>query len=513
MKTQNRIYAFTFVITAFAALFSCQEDPYNLVEYGQIQGIVLDAKTSKPLVGVEVSTTPASSSVITNDKGEFTIPNIATGNITVNAKKYNYKSSTVLANVLKNKTTAVSIILEESIKTVGTVQIVSPVPDSAAIDVKAKITLSWTSQRVAPIDKIKYDIIIYKDSSRSSTKRSDIVITHRDLEDTVLALGNLDFSTKYSWQVIAKYNNQEVARSSEWNFTTMKMPNPSIFFSRSSTNGLYDIIATDPTLSFEYNLTENFEPTAYGPVTYKNGNLVIFTSFKNNIPYIYGMRRDGTGIMQITSIPNISSNSVGYGYCFYDHGNRILFTSMSQLYSVRTDGTGLTRVATAPTNRYFKTVDWCPETEKIVVLTVGILPFDSEIYVMDNNGENPQMIVNNIPGMLDSPSFAPDGKNLLYIKDISEYENFLGDMHEGHIILRNMASGVETDLTAADQNVNDTKTGTNDLMPRFAPDSRQVIFMNRSNLETGDGTIIKTDIFNGGRTTIVEKGTMPYWTI
>jgi TolB protein len=513
MKTRNRTYAISFMLMAFAMLFSCQEDPYNLVEYGQIQGIVLDAKTSKPLIGVEVSTTPASSSVITNDKGEFTIPNIATGNVTVNAKKYNFKSSTVLANVLKNKITAVSIILEESIKTVGTIQIKSPVPDSAAINVKAKITLAWTSQRVAPIDIIKYDIVIYKDSSSSSTKRSDIVISHRNLEDTILTLNNLEFSTKYSWQVIAKYNNLEVARSSEWSFTTMKMPNPSIFFSRSSTNGLYDIIATDPTLSFEYNLTETFEPTAYGPVSYKNGNLVLFTSFKNNIPYIYGMRRDGTGIMQITSVPNISSNSVGYGYCFYDHGNKILFTSMSQLYSVRTDGTGLTLIATAPANRYYKTVDWCPETEKIVVLTVGLLPYQSEIYVMDNDGTNPQQIVNDVPGMLDSPSFSPDGKYIVYVKDASGYENLFGDMHEGHIILRDMATAAETDLTAADQNNNNTITGTNDLMPRFAPDSRQVIFMNRSNLETGDGTIIKTDIFNGGRITIVSKGTMPFWAI
>lgn len=501
------------IALAAMAIISCQKDPYNLVEYGQIQGVVIDAKTSKPLVGVEVSTTPASSSVITNEKGEFTIANVKTGDVTVNAKKYNYKNTTVQANVTEGNTTNVSLILEESTKTVGAVTLVSPVPDSGAVNVKARVQISWTSQRAAPTDTIRYDITIYKDSSKSGNS-SNILTVYRNLKDTFLLLNNLDFSTKYAWQVTAKYSNLEIAKSSRWSFTTMQMPTPSIFFSRSSTNGLYDIIATDPNLSFEYNLTETFEPTAYGPVTYKNGNLVLFTSFKNNIPYIYGMRRDGSGIMQITNIPNISSSSVGYGYCFYDHGNKILFTSMSQLYSIRTDGSGLTLVATAPPNRYFRSVDWCPETEKIAVLTVGLLPYQSEIYIMNNDGSNPQQVVADIPGMLESPSFSPDGKFLIYVKDDKAYENLLGEMLEGHVIVRDLATGTETDLTSSNQNNAGTNTtGTNDLMPRFAPDSRQVIFMNRSNLESGDGTIIKTDIYNGGRTTVVEKGTMPFWAI
>ena len=505
MKTRNKIISSAiFFALALTVVVSCQKDPFPIFEYGKIQGVVIDSKTNQPIEGVTISTNPGSSTVTTNAKGEYTIPDVKIGTVTINADKLNYTTFTTQVDVRQDQTTTANFSMSPASKVVGTVTLTGSLPDSNAVDVKSITTLSWKVDRQEPIDTITYQVTI----TDLSTKIQKV---YTDIKDTVLQLRDLKFSNKYQWSVSAIYNKQVVASSSKWPFTTRARPSFSIFFSRSSDNGLYQIFATDPDSTYEELISGNYSKTAFAPVIYKNQNLILFTSFENNLPYVFGIFRDGTGIMKISPFPNMSGYSIGNGYSFYNHGNSILYTYMDRLYAINTDGTNNRQIATAPTNRQFTNVDWCPETGQIVVRTVGPMPYESEFYIMDNDGANMKLLKGGVTGMLESPSFSPDGKYLVYTQDVSGIVDITGNKYQSHIFLKNLADTTVADTDLTGSNNSNTSSGTNDLYPRFAPDNRQIVFVSRPNLGNAIGDIIKTDIINGTRTTIITNGTFPFW--
>jgi TolB protein len=507
MRTRNKILS-AILLLSFAVVIaiSCEKDPFPVSEYGSIKGVVTDGKTLTPLKGVTVSTNPGSTTAVTNDKGEYTLENVKIGTVTINAEKTNYTTYSAQIEIRKNVTSTANISMQQSIKTIGTVTLSGSIPDSNAVDIKPKITISWKVEREEPLDAISYKVTLKEVGS-------NIEKVFTDITDTALVVQGLKFSTKYAWKVAAVYNNSVVDTSTTWTFTTMTKPTMSVFFSRSSSNGLYQIIATDPDMSYEEVVTENYEKTAFAPVAYKNQNLILFTSYYENLPYVFGIFRDGTGVMKISPYPNMSAYSIGNGYSFYNHGNSILYTYMDRLYAINTDGTNNRQIATAPTNRQFTNVDWCPETGKIVVRTVGPMPYESEFYTMDNDGTNMQLLIGGVTGMLESPSFSPDGKYLVYSQDVSGVLDISGQKIQSHIFLKNLTdSSAPVDLTSSGESTT-TSNGSNDLFPRFAPDNRQIIFVNRPNLGTAIGDILKTDIYNGGRTSVVTNGTFPFWSL
>lgn len=501
MNTKIKILAS--LASLLLVLESCQKDPFTLYQYGQISGVVIDGQTQKPLSGVTIATNPGSATTVTNAKGEYTLTDVKVGTVTLTADKYSYTQYSSQVTVIENKTTAASFAMLPSSSTVGTVTLTSSIPDSNALNIKSIVTLSWKSKREAPIDTITYTVSITKAGT-------NIQKIYSGIKDTLLQVKGLEFNTKYYWRVSAVYAKKEIASSYTWPFTTMQIPNAAIFFSRSSSNGLSEIVAADPDLTYEDEITTNYLPTAFAPVSYKNSGTILFTSYENNIPYVFTMRRDGTGQMRVSPRPNMSNYSVGNGYTFYDHGNKFLYTNMDGLYAVNLDGTNETKIASAPANRHFTNVDWCPETGKIVVRTVGPMPYQSEFYIMNNDGSDMQLLVGGVTGMLESPSFSPNGRYLVYTQDISGYISINGDKLQSHIFVKDLQnpSSADTDISAANNN---QTNGQNDLYPRFGPDSRQIIFVNKSNISKADGNIYTIDIFNLERTQIITGGTYPFW--
>lgn len=506
MRTKNKILsAILFLSFAIFVAISCERDPFPISEYGKIKGVVTDGKTLLPLKGVTVSTNPGSSTCVTNDKGEYLLDNVKIGTVTINAEKANYTTYSAQIEIRKDVTSISNISMQQSTQTIGNVSLTGSIPDSNAVDVKSKLTISWKVEREAPFDAISYKVTLKEIGS-------NIEKVFNNITDTALVVQGLKFSTKYSWKVAAVYNNTVVDTSTTWMFTTMAKPSMNVFFSRSSSNGLYQIIATDPDMSYEEVVTEKYEKTAFGPVAYKNQNLILFTSYHEDLPYVFGIFRDGSGVMKISPYPNMSAYSIGNGYSFYNHGNSILYTYMDRLYAINTDGTNNRLIATAPVNRQFTNVDWCPETGKIVVRTVGPMPYESEFYTMNNDGSNLQLLIGGVTGMLESPSFSPDGKYLVYSQDVSGVLDISGQKIQSHIFLKNLTdNSAPVDLTTGGDG--NSSNGSNDLHPRFAPDNRQIIFVNRPNIGTAIGDIYKTDIYNGGRNSIVTNGTFPFWSL
>lgn len=102
---KSRILSVLSLLAAFAFLLSsCAKDTIEPESFGNIIGIVIDGETEEPIGTVNISTTPATEAIFTEEAGGFTFENIPTGNYTVQARKSGYSSTSVSVNVREGAT-------------------------------------------------------------------------------------------------------------------------------------------------------------------------------------------------------------------------------------------------------------------------------------------------------------------------------------------------------------------------------------------------------------------------
>ena len=99
-------------------LMACQEDTINPEATGTLTGNVMNQQ-GEAMGNVQVETSPASSIVLTDSTGSFTIEGVAVGEYTVTAKLTNFKNESVKVTVSENQTTRVVISLESRAATQG----------------------------------------------------------------------------------------------------------------------------------------------------------------------------------------------------------------------------------------------------------------------------------------------------------------------------------------------------------------------------------------------------------
>lgn len=103
----KKIHFILFMLLISVALVgvSCLgEDDDGDGDAGQIMGTVYDAATSQPLQGVEITTDPATSVVITDQNGQYTIQDVEAGTYTVQATKEGYTLNFKTVSVTDGKT-------------------------------------------------------------------------------------------------------------------------------------------------------------------------------------------------------------------------------------------------------------------------------------------------------------------------------------------------------------------------------------------------------------------------
>ncbi|MCA0447253.1 MAG: carboxypeptidase regulatory-like domain-containing protein [Bacteroidetes bacterium] len=114
MKNPSIFYSNLFILLLFLLPFSCKEAPSDAPELvSKITGKVTDGKTNSPLTGVQITTNPVTSSVITGQDGNYTISGVSTGQYVVTAKKSGYNDNTTNVNVVEGKTVNADIQLIE----------------------------------------------------------------------------------------------------------------------------------------------------------------------------------------------------------------------------------------------------------------------------------------------------------------------------------------------------------------------------------------------------------------
>lgn len=474
-------------------LTSCDEN-IEVQLFGNVKGTVLNTD-QEPIANVTISSNPASTTVLTDSTGAFLLENVTAGDVSISAKKSDFSTTSVTVNVIDGATISVVITMAKSNVIVDPAIVVTPMPLSGTIDQVLSDTVFWS---LPDAEDYTYDVLLYESNS------SNEYYLERDITDTFAVYEKLKFGTTYFWQVLIKENGTIVARSDVFNFTTIEFPDHRFRFARVD-GGDYDVFSSDSGGVTMTNLTSGSGSFDYMPRLSPTRDRIAFTSNRDFSPHVYTMRKSGIDVQKVTPLPVAGNHNQGEGYCWSPNSAQILFCHYDQLLLVNRDGSGLSQLATAPPNRHFKSVDWNGITDQIIVQTSGVQVYESELYIMDDDGSNMQLLVGNDPGRLESPSFSITGTEVLFTYDVSGFNSPDGRQLDAHIFLMNSDSTNVRDLS------DNKPAGTNDLYPRFSPDGASIIFVNTSNTGIEQQNIYIMDLDGTNRQLLFQDATMPDW--
>lgn len=486
---------FLFLLLFF--LLSCKEDTVQPEMFGSISGVVLDADDNIPIVGASIITSPPTNAVVTDNSGKFEYLNIAIGNYTITVTKNNYVKNTVSVQVKEGETTSPTILLDKSTSNNNPPdEPYNPFPEENTINQPVSLNLIWSASDPDKGDTLTFDVYIYESNNPVQTR------LFLDITDTTVSVENLQYNTTYFWQVIVK-DAETITNGSIWSFTTKSPPdNPYLY--ASNINGNFEIYSSDTTSNTTIRLTNNSNRD-WWPRLSPNRSKIAFVSDEQVNPQIYTMNTDGSNIFKVTNLPVVGYHNNGTGFSWSPDGGQLIYAYYDKLYRIDQFGANLILIANAPAGRNFRETDWSPANNKIVVLTIGENPYDSEIYLMESNGSNMTLFFTNIPGSMEYPSFSINGNSIMFTRDVSGFESPDGRQLDSHIIIMTINGSDTTDVSI------NKPGGTNDLQPRFSPDGSQIIFTNSSNVLGSTPDIWIMDVDGNNRIKIFENAIMPEW--
>ncbi len=210
MKT----YKYSICLLLFTLLTSCETEKLDILYYGTINGVVLDAETYLPVQGAMITTTPASVSLLSDAEGKFTIPKIKEGDVSVNIKKKDYLSNSLTVAVFDEETTQLDFLIFKDNNDIGNISIYDPVPGNGAVDQALAITLKWKVEGKKNNLELTYNIYIFESNSTVQNLLGENIILKE------VTTSGLKASTTYYWYVVVKYNGEKVAFSPTWSFKT-----------------------------------------------------------------------------------------------------------------------------------------------------------------------------------------------------------------------------------------------------------------------------------------------------
>lgn len=508
MRSMTRGIVFGVGMLLLVGLVACEEGTFEPQVFGSINGIVLDAETEEPVAGTSVSTNPPTSAIITDDEGRFEFNEIETGSYSISVKKSGYRTASVSVVVREDRTTDATIFLKPdggNSTTPG--KAADPQPEHQSTGNAIPVTLSWTMDNNEEVPLVTFDVYLFE-SSMAAEKKIVSGIT-----DTSVTVEDLRYSTSYFWQVVAIAEDGQETNGPVWSFETRAFPDHRIVFT-SRRNGNYEIYSTHPdSLAEEVIQLTNNNFRDISPRYDDRRERIAFISDRDNRFQIYVMNSDGSNQRRVTSVPVAGYHNNGIGIDWAHDGGHLIYPHYERLYRIDPDGSNRQLIATAPDGRHFRELSYNYNGSRIVALTMGSTIHDSEVYVMNADGSDMTFIFGNRPGIVESPSFSPDGQQVMFTYDTSDHQDVAGRQLSTNIYIVNI-DGSDT------LNVSQHKPdGTNDTRPRFSPDGSRIVFENSPNdgsrprdiyITRSDGTRFETGVTHH-RFKVTTNGEMPHW--
>jgi TolB protein len=498
LNTKKNLRVLFIIILISLLTISCKEDTIQPELFGSIEGKVIEAREDSlivPITGASVSTSPATTSLITDANGDFTFPDISVGSYSISVTKVGFEKKSVTVSVREDETTPVVIQLEKSPITDAPGKVFNPLPENEAIDQLRNLDLTWSPDSTTDFNLQKYDIYLYDSDSPSR------VLLAPDLEDTTIHVEMLDYNKTYFWQVDTKVQDTLITQGDVWTFTVRDQPDYQFFYS-SNRFGNYDIFTSDSGGTDIIQLT--YKPfREWWPRLSPNRQYIAYSSDENIDFHIFKMNRDGNNAYKITTLPVAGYHNNGIGFSWSPDGGKFLYSHYNQLYSVDENGSNLTLIATAPAGRHFRECEYSTFGDKIIVLTVGEKIYDNEIYTMNSDGSNMTMVIDNLPGIVESPSWSIDGNSIMFTHDVSGFESPTGRQLDARIFIKSLIDTTYLDISI------DKQSGTNDTRPRFSPTGAHVIFENTTNDGFNPKDLWIVDITGANRRLLISNAETP----
>ena len=210
MKTTKLIIS----VFLFLALVGCEEEKIDIEKFGKLSGIVLDGDDYAPLEGVLISTSPASTTLLTNAKGEFSFDKVGEGEVAITARKKDYLGNSVSVSVYEDEITDLVFYMLKDEKDVGWVTIYDPVPGNGAVNQNTSFTIQWKADQENRSKELEFTVYIFE--SNSTVQQ----IVGESLNAKEVVVSGLKHETTYFWYVVAKHEGSKVANSPTWTFKT-----------------------------------------------------------------------------------------------------------------------------------------------------------------------------------------------------------------------------------------------------------------------------------------------------
>ncbi|MBJ6143989.1 carboxypeptidase regulatory-like domain-containing protein [Hymenobacter sp. BT559] len=513
MKTALRLLAAWGYFWVLAGLGGCEPVTVEPTSYGELVVTVLDSGSGQPLANTGVSTSPASGSFVTDARGQATLAQVPAGTLAVSARRNNYTTLTTNVTVTAGSTQAITLLLDKATAAAPPDLPARPTPASGATGQPTTVTLSWHPTGATKSDSLTYDVALFEGNATAPR-----LLLSNSRDSSVVATG-LRYGTIYFWQVTVRKPNPVSGGNAlttlgrVWSFQTSPFPDNRYVYVR-TVNDITDIYSSDAAGTSVVQLTQG-QAVEAAPQFNPSRDLIAYASNATGQWQLYTMNLDGTDKQRITTLSAEGYSNNGVGYRWSPDGAQLIYAHYNQLYRINRDGTGLTLLATAPANRHFRECDWTVQNGgRLVVQTIGSNVFDSELYLLNVDGSNSQLLLGNLPGRLDSPSFSTDGLSVAYTHDAAGFNDPGGRQLDARVYTLGLTAGatpVDVSGTATSTAGQGKPLGTNDLLPRYSPTSYSFIFVNVPNDNRSIPQVWTMSLDGRSRTQLFQNATQPDW--
>ncbi|PKD19616.1 hypothetical protein APR41_03140 [Salegentibacter salinarum] len=491
-----------FIYTLFLAILvsSCSEETIDNVQVGTITGTVVTEGNFEPVQNARISTNPATSTVFTDENGEFILKNIPAQEYSVQARK-----DSLLTQFQGVEITAdgeVNVVFEMKPETADNLAPKAPElvsPENNTEGLSRDVTFTWTSEDVDG-DDLNYQLEIRND-------RNNDVQTYSNISDTTYTVDNLNYGYKYFWQVRVSDSINEDVLSEVNTFSTLEFPKSRIAYVK-KINGNNVIFSRDLNEN-EYQLT-SANHNSFRPRKNHRTDKIAFLRTIGSQTHLFTMNLDGSGERQITSnIPVNGFKLDKVDFSWANDGASLVYPNFDKLYRVNATGDGTTQIYSEPDGKFITEVDVSNDNSRMALSVNDADGYNASIYLINNEGQRTNTIISNIQGALGGINLSVDNNKVLYARDVSGFESEDYRQLNSQLFVYNIN-------TQETMNVSDNKPdGTNDLDPRFSPNEAEVIFVNTSNDGISQNNIYSTEINPGtteeNRALLYEDASMPDW--
>ncbi len=493
MKTYKYIFGLSLLLIS---LFSCKEEYVEPVLYGTLRGEVLHSEEFTPLGNVSIKLSPSVGSFLTDSMGVFEIDSLQVGSYTLEIKKSEFDTELMTVDIFDLQTTELNILLEpDLVPNEAPDSPFNPFPEDFATDQNVTTALVWEAFDFNEGDSLTYTIYLFSEGEVANEPFVE------NLEDNYLEITDLEYGTIYFWQVVVSDGEAEPVYGPIWRFRTVDFPDHRLRWVR-KVDGKFQIFSSDEEGN-ELQLTSG-NSSCWRPKISPDRTQIAFISNEDIDAHLYVMDMDGSNVSRVTNLPISSVNAMELTFTWSPDGLKLLYMNNDRLFSINKDGSGIAQIASAPAGKFFSSVDLTDQGEDLIVRISGADAYDSELFLIDENGGMTQVFQNQ-SGKTGNPVFSIDGTKILFTHDASGFQNLEGRQLDSHIYLMDLISGDVIDLS-----INKLQ-GTNDIDPQFSPNGAQIIFTNTDNDGISTRSIYKMDLDGENREKIVENGEMVDW--